>query len=301
MDNDSSIKKNLVLLYRKARLRIDYIGMNFLNEEKGNEQIATWVTTSEPFMVGRLGGTEMRCVIRWIQGKPYSEQTAYRAWVQAGVFPNDSKGLDRFCKVYTDAIQSCDLIGVCEVPWEKRAIQMFGNKPQLTPARAIEPYYYEEPWSANLQGKKVLIIHPFVDSICRQIAQRERIWPGKNVLPEFGEISMIRAVQSIAGSKPDFEDWTSALEWMKKEMEQIDFDVAIIGAGAYALPLAAHAKNLGKQAIQTSGATQILFGIKGKRWDQHPVISKFYNDAWIRPSAEETPQATEKVEGGSYW
>lgn len=301
MDNDSSIKKNLVILYRKVRLRMDYSAMNFVSEEKGNEQIATWLSTSQPFMVGRLGGTEMRCVIRWIQGKPYLEQDASRAWALSGIFPNDTKGLDRFCQIYTDAIGACDLIGVCEVPWEKRAIQMFGSKPLLTPARAIEPYYYENPWSVCLKGKKVLIIHPFVDSIRHQIAQRESIWPGMNVLPEFSSVSFVRAVQSIAGSKPDFEDWASALEWMKREMEQQDFDVAIIGAGAYALPLAAHAKKLGKQAIQTSGATQILFGIKGKRWDHHPVISKFYNDAWIRPSAEETPAAPEKVEGGSYW
>ena len=48
-----------------------------------------------------------------------------------------------------------------------------------------------------------------------------------------------------------------------------------------------------------SGATQLLFGIKGKRWDDHPIISKLYNDAWVRP--EETLAHKEKVEGGSYW
>ena len=50
-----------------------------------------------------------------------------------------------------------------------------------------------------------------------------------------------------------------------------------------------------------SGATQLLFGIKGKRWDTHSVISKLYNDAWVRPAEDEGIDHREAVEGGSYW
>ena len=85
------------------------------------------------------------------------------------------------------------------------------------------------------------------------------------------------------------------------EISKYDFDIAIIGAGAYSLPLAAYVKQLGKIAVQMSGSTQILFGIKGKRWEQIPEISKFFNENWIRPSEDETPKGSTKVEGGSYW
>ena len=91
------------------------------------------------------------------------------------------------------------------------------------------------------------------------------------------------------------------LAFMQRRINAADFEVALIGAGAYGLPLAAYCRSLGKQAIQTSGATQILFGIKGRRWDDHPVISKLYNDAWVRPAPSETPKAQNVVEGGSYW
>ena len=74
-----------------------------------------------------------------------------------------------------------------------------------------------------------------------------------------------------------------------------------VGAGAYGLPLAYHAKKLGKKAIQLGGPTQILFGIKGKRWDDHDVISKLYNSYWVRPSADETPSNYKAVEEGCYW
>ena len=56
-----------------------------------------------------------------------------------------------------------------------------------------------------------------------------------------------------------------------------------------------------KQAIHMGGATQLLFGIKGGRWDTHPVISKLYNEHWVRPAASETPNSIQRVQGGCYW
>ena len=56
-----------------------------------------------------------------------------------------------------------------------------------------------------------------------------------------------------------------------------------------------------KSSIHLGGATQILFGIKGHRWDTHDVISSFYNDHWVRPSKEETPEKAKINEEGCYW
>ena len=44
---------------------------------------------------------------------------------------------------------------------------------------------------------------------------------------------------------------------------KFDFDVALIGCGAYGFPLAAKLKTAGKQAIHLGGVLQALFGIKG--------------------------------------
>ncbi|WP_274095727.1 hypothetical protein [Riemerella anatipestifer] len=40
--------------------------------------------------------------------------------------------------------------------------------------------------------------------------------------------------------------WFDALEDMKNKIDLVDFDVAIIGCGAYGLPLASYIKNKGK-------------------------------------------------------
>ena len=57
----------------------------------------------------------------------------------------------------------------------------------------------------------------------------------------------------------------------------------------------------GKQVIHMGGATQLLFGIKGKRWDTHPVIKNLYNEHWVRPEAHERPEGAETIESGCYW
>ena len=144
-----------------------------------------------------------------------------------------------------------------------------------------------------------LKVQPFKTTIERQYARRAELFPGTDILPQFADLRIVQAVQGLAGADTGYASWFDALAAMEQQMDAAPYDVAIIGAGAYGLPLAAHARDTGHAAIQMSGALQLLFGIRGKRWDDHPVISKLYNDAWVRP--EETLAHKEKVEGGSYW
>ncbi len=45
---------------------------------------------------------------------------------------------------------------------------------------------------------------------------------------------------------------------------------------------------MGKQAIHLGGCLQILFGLKGRRWDEEePDIVAMYNDYWHYPMASE--------------
>ena len=92
-------------------------------------------------------------------------------------------------------------------------------------------------------------------------------------------------MQSIANNPVPYEDWFEALESMKTKIKQIDFDVSIIGCGAYGLPLAAYVKRIGKKAILLAGGTQLLFGIKGKRWEQYSnsCYRDMFNKHWIYP------------------
>lgn len=155
-----------------------------------------------------------------------------------------------------------------------------------------------------MKGKRVLVVHPFVESIRYQYEHnRERIWLDPDVLPEFGDLLTLKAVQSIADAKNQpYEDWFEALKFMENEISKMDFDIALIGCGAYGMCLAAHVKRMGKIAVHLAGWTQMLFGVYGTRWiEQQHEFSKFINRYWIRPNANERPMGAEKVEGACYW
>ena len=180
---------------------------------------------------------------------------------------------------------------------EEYMLATYGNNVEYCMLHTLEPFMAPNPWSAKLAGKRVVVIHPFADTIRAQYAKREQLFPGRNVLPSF-ELRIVRAVQTIAGNKDDrFTTWFEALEYMYNEAMSQDFDAAIIGCGAYGFPLAAKLKAAGKIAIHLGGATQLLFGIKGKLWaieytGAYPEMMN--NPAWVHPS--ERPDRF-----GAYW
>ena len=219
-----------------------------------------------------------------------------------GVFPTSDDALDAFAREYLAAISQVDVMGVWFNVGEERIVREYCSKADLVPLRSIEPYYQDEPWSRALGRRRVLVIHPMTESICEQYeANREYLFDDPDVLPEF-DLRLIKSVQSAAGEFPAaFATWLDALSSMKMAMDASAYDICIVGAGAYGLPLAAHAKKSGKVAIHMGGATQILFGIKGRRWDNHDAISKLYRESWVRPKECEVPRRAMDVEDGCYW
>ena len=89
---------------------------------------------------------------------------------------------------------------------------------------------------------------------------------------------------------------------MEEQIDQVDFDVALIGCGAYGMELAAYCKRKGKIAIHMASWVQMLFGIYGNRWlNDQPEYRGFINPYWIRPMDSEKPENLDKVEKGAYW
>ncbi len=274
--------------------------------ESVQETIFQLISSGEPFMVGRMGGVESSVAMQAISvemelRKDIEGKLKKQAQINAGFFPSTTENLMKFSGLMQDSLKKIDILGSSRANNEEFLIN--GNMPKgalLTDIGNLEPYYATNPWSRALVGKKVLVIHPFSESIARQYLHREKLFKNANILPEF-DLYTLKAVQSIAGTKTVFNDWFEALEYMYNEAMKIDFDIAIIGCGAYGFPLAAKLKQAGKQAIHLGGATQILFGVWGSRWDSIAPIKVLKNEYWIRPSEEETPQGVEKVEGACYW
>jgi hypothetical protein len=223
----------------------------------------------------------------------------------AGFFPPTDESLDAFAELFLNSVRQVDIMGIWLIQYEDVICNTFCPDAALVDFDCLEPFRFANPWSSLLAGRKVLVIHPFAESIRRQYNEKRRVlFPTPDVLPDF-ELITLKAVQSIAGAPVEFATWFDAYRHMCAEMAKIDFDICVIGAGAYGLPLAAFAKTLGKQAIHLGGVTQILFGIKGKRWEEDQTYAnstaKLFNEHWVRPMESETPANKDVVDKGCYW
>ena len=218
----------------------------------------------------------------------------------SGFFPLTKGMIEQFSELMYQDMKQLDILGSWRIE-EKLLLKYFPLAKRIE-LKALEPYLSENPWTEALAGLKVLVVHPFNTTIERQYHdKRTLLFKDQRVLPQFKSLETIKAVQTIAGNQGEFNTWFDALDSMKEAIDAKDYDVAILGCGAYGFPLAAHIKRSGKKAIHMGGATQLLFGIKGKRWDDHPIISTFYNEHWVRPAPEDVPVDANKVENGCYW
>lgn len=274
--------------------------------QNGDSLINDRIKSNQPLMIGRFGSVEIKATIYpkipiFIQ-RHIREKIFFSMQNNAGFFKPSDISIKKFSDLILKDAAELDILGSWRI--EEQLLLKNLNSCARVELKCLEPYLSKTPWTQSLAGKKILVIHPFNKTIENQYNEnRLKIFKNKSILPEFKSIRTIRAVQSIANNAIDskFLDWFDALNYMKSLIDKEDYDIAIIGCGAYGLPLAAHVKRSGKIAIHLGGATQILFGIRGKRWDGHPEISKLYNDYWVRPAPEETPEKSQNVENGCYW
>ena len=175
--------------------------------EAGNSLIHEAIAAGKPCVIGRLGSAELGCAsfrTRWRAGGiarlPYPRSLRRAIRVNAGVFSTDDASLDSFSDVFLDAVSRTDIMGVCFNRNEHRITSRFCPKAQLVQLEALNCLLWPDPWSSELAGKVVLVVHPFAKTIESQYrTSRTLLFDNPRVLPEF-EFKTIAAVQSGAGS-----------------------------------------------------------------------------------------------------
>jgi len=283
-----------------------------LNNEDASNRIAEMLQSDIPFATGRMGHFELASMraYEFCRSNKY-EIVMNNLYQCAGFFPNDVSLGDSFLSIMRESIKNMDIIACSGLLCENYFFDRYACSTAVLSKDfgLFEIAKLENCWTASLENKKVLVVSPFSDTIEKQYRKREKLYIGTNILPQFN----LQTYQSLLtiGDTVDkrFASWFEALEYMKKEIIKLDFDVALLGCGAYGFPLADEIKKAGKQAIHMGGTLQLLFGIMGRRWDGSQTgqvgkiredIAKYYNEYWTYP-LEERPKDADKVEYGPYW
>lgn len=283
----------------------NYNGKTINKNEKAQQLIIDELKKNKPSLICRFGSNEYFTIYEWLKYHRFSKSQKKTMGLGAGFFPTTDEHMKNFAIKSLEIAKDIDILAVWNLKNEEKFCQKYINPDvEFITLEDTCPINSSTPWSKELKDKKVLVIHPYTDTIKSQYKKRKILFKNENILPKF-ELKTIKAVQSIADSKKDlpYKDWFEALDSMKQQINNTDFDIAIIGAGAYGMFLAHHCKILGKKAIHMGGYTQLLFGILGKRWETcFPEIFKYANlEYWTRPQDNEKPKGFEKVEGGCYW
>jgi hypothetical protein len=323
---DSSIKKNIRRIFNgiKRRLivffRINKLFVGFrpiYSSRRSNSMITKLILSNKPFLASRFGTTEASALTyyrknRQIATTEFPNNLVDNLWKLSGVFPPDKNIAARFCSKLIEISDDIDICGLRVDFYENQfwkldsnMVQSQAKKAKLMNIADLCPIILPKSWLNALEGKKVLVIHPFIHSIETQFSQKEKLFEDPYILPDFNLITF-KCIQSLSGTKSElgYENWFDALGHMEEQICSIDFDIALIGAGAYGIFLGSHIKNMGKQAIHIGGSLQLIFGIKGSRWtslDSPDYLKVTENEHWIWPQPFEYPKNYLEVEGGAYW
>ncbi|GAB1309287.1 hypothetical protein KH5_19700 [Urechidicola sp. KH5] len=298
--------------YRIKNRKVDYY------DQDASDQIKKLLEGDKPCMIARFGSIELDTIhfykktqnnilsrylnymLSDVNELTWSDNLKFRMQNNTGFFPATNESLNRFSELVIEDIKNLDILG----SWLSKEKTF---KKELKSVKSIRlgdmvPFIRNHPWSSALENKNVLIIHPFDESIEKQFLNRKAIFKNKETLPDFNLITY-KPIQSFAGNYKnlEFNSWFEALEKMKDDIMKIDFDIAILGCGSYGFTLASFIKDLGKKSVHLGGATQLLFGIIGKRWENEYDMKYLINDNWIRPNINERPQNFQSIENGCYW
>ena len=226
----------------------------------------------------------------------------------SGFFADDYKdkiqAVDEYARITIDGLKECDYLSATFPPkiympyffkyYATNAVPTFSD---------FGPYFdipTERTWVGALKGKKVLVINSFTDSIEYQYRRKDMLVKDKAYeLPDFGLITYKTFVTQVGERPGGFKNSFQVLDKMINDIKKINFDVALIGAGAYGFPIAVEIKRMGKIAIETCGKTPTFFGVYGER-DLKDGVGEYMTDAWIRPM-EEPPKKFKEIENGCYW
>jgi hypothetical protein len=279
-----------------------------------SDRLRSEIESGRPLMVARYGATELGCILDYLQRPSFSSWVNFLAGNRRGVgyrrrtfremrwasgfFPVNQDSFGEFSRRALEDSTLVDVLGTWML--EEEFVAHLHPEASLVPIQFLEPFWSAIPWTAALEGKRVLVVHPFKKTIEAQYRRRRQLFKDERTLPEFELIAM-KAVQTICDQPSEYKDWFVALDAMTEAIAKINFDVALIGCGAYGFSLAAQVKKMGKQAFHLGGATQLLFGIIGSRWLERPEYQQLMNEFWTRPAEEERPAGFMKMENGCYW
>jgi hypothetical protein len=130
-----------------------------------SDRITQALRAKKPYLVSRLGWMEGYAIGKLLAERTTSLELREKLALHAGVFPPTPEQLECVKDIYLEAMKEVDLLGLIDAPYHGWIIKSHASQAARADLKSLEPYFSEEPWSYELRGLRVLVVHPFA-AIC---------------------------------------------------------------------------------------------------------------------------------------
>ena len=281
-----------------------------------NDKLNKLFDKNEPFSLVRIGAMEGIFLQSYFNKYALPESCYHALFFAAGVYPVDDNYLmNVWMKNTLNAMNASDMVGFVDIPETIKNDKLFleehcKNKPLffkddigvLNPTTILS---LGNPWTQKLKGKKVLVVSSHKETIEHQWKNIESVW-GKNVnkITPFELVGVVRSPFNPLIDNRQYDNcktWDDTLSIMCDKISEFDYDVLLVGAGAFSPGLAAFAKMCRKIGITLCGDIQLLFGILGARWESYSKDEDKHN--WIYTLESDLPQKKQNFDQieRAYW
>lgn len=268
----------------------------------------------EPYIIPRVAGIENNTAYRVIMDK--DEPLRFEIMKNnAGVNITSRESCKKYAEAYFNAFENCDIYS----GWDKkRGDNVYGgivdsqnyiqdkypNKIKVWAESCLDIFNYinyDIVWTQALEGKRILVISSFIESIREKEVIFNKIY-NRDIF--INNTFVYIKPPSLSGDSPS-EEWDIELHKFCIELDSIkdQYDVALVSCGGLGNLVCNHIYNSGKSAIYVGGVLSVWFGVYNRRMleEKSSMLRMYLNKNWSRPKISERPLGWEKVEGGCYW
>lgn len=291
----------------------------------GRAELAAGLRTAlqrrRPYALSKMGFSEQACCVLPerlaaehdpIKRRALEAALVTHGSVQGGLFPATSDSIIDFASLLQSSLHQQDGVAVAHGTWSDAALARVPTRTAVVDldsldVRRTDPDSAMQTLLAGLAGRDVLLVTTPADMLVSRAKPStfEAVW-SRVGRPWFEP----RSVSGLA--LPDSYDpharapWGSSralLDWAITELWARPFDVALIGAGLYGIPLAAAVKATGRIGISLGSQLQLLFGLQGRRWlawedFQRDIVTEHWD---VLPSTHRDMDPQDLPDGGAYW
>jgi hypothetical protein len=287
------------MVSEKSSINDDIVVMNDWESQETLEKFCNIMNHPDPLFFARIGGSDYECVTDYfnnpsvINNHDWYKYHYLRVRSHNGYFDFESKQ-ENFV-AYLETMLRCYSNSDAFTYGNSKLIKSFESNQFLiadanfinhlcknkvcinyTFIESIAPFLNSlSVWLAN---KKILIISPLSRSIEHQYKNKDKLY-NNYVFPEFDlktyntMITYSDRNDQSSSLNVTTNNWLEESNRMSEEISQLDFDIALLSCGSYAMYLGDYIKNtLKKKSLYLGGILNMLFNIYGGRYNQHGYI-----------------------------